>query len=346
MARYSALSDKNHDQLHSKLKQNATRTGILITNLGTPDAPTPAALRRYLAEFLADPRVVEIPRLLWLCILHGIILRIRPRKSAALYRQIWWEKGSPLLVISSRQREKLQQQLGDAAVVKLGMRYGNPAIATALREFQAEGIDRVVVLPLYPQYGGPTTGATFDAVAGELRRWRRVPQLHFINSYFDSPAYIDALGKSIATYIDSHGMPDRLLLSYHGMPKQFLLSGDPYYCHSLKTTRLLREQLGLDEDRVITCFQSRFGKAEWLQPYTDKTLETLAQDGVKSVAIACPAFSVDCLETLEEIAIQNREIFLDAGGSRYDYIPALNDGDDHIAALAALVKPFLPSHHA
>ena len=342
MARYTALTDGDHDQLHSKLKKTAATTGVLITNLGTPDEPTPAALRRYLAQFLADPRVVEIPRLLWLCILHGIILRIRPRKSAALYRQIWREEGSPLLVIGRQQRDKLQRQLGPAAAVKLGMRYGNPTIATALREFQAEGINRVVVLPLYPQYGGPTTGATFDAVADELKRWRRVPYLHFIRSYFDSTAYINALSDSIAAHIDHHGMPDRLLFSYHGMPKQFLLSGDPYYCHSLKTTRLVREKLGLDEDRVITCFQSRFGKAEWLQPYTDKTLEQLPAAGVKNVAIVCPAFSADCLETLEEIAMENRQIFLDAGGTHYAYIPALNDSTGHIAALADLIAPLLP----
>lgn len=341
MSRYTALHGSDTDQVHATVKAAAAKTGVLITNLGTPDAPTAPALRRYLAEFLADPRVVEIPRLIWLCILHGIILRLRPRKSAALYRKIWFEEGSPLLVISRRQRERLQRQLGSAAVVKLGMRYGSPSIAAALREFQTEGINNIAVLPLYPQYSGPTTGATFDAVAGELKRWRRVPQLHFISSYFDSPAYIEALSNSIATHIMQHGMPDRLLFSYHGMPKLFLTRGDPYHCQSLKTTRLVREKLQLEEDRVITCFQSRFGKAEWLQPYIDATLEELPRQGVKSVAVVCPAFSADCLETLEEIAMQSRETFLAAGGTEYHYIPALNDSDEHIAALAAMLQPCL-----
>lgn len=344
MSRFSA-KQSGLDDKHSSFKDNRDKTGILITNLGTPSAPTSKALRRYLREFLSDPRVVEIPRLIWLCILYGIILPLRPKKSAALYKSIWTERGSPLLSISRDQADKLQNSLGDQTVVKLGMRYGSPSIVNALREFQQMGITRIVVLPLYPQYGGPTTGSTFDAVAQELQRWRYVPELHFINHYYRTDAYIDALANSIAEQLDANSLPEKLLLSYHGMPKLFLENGDPYFCHSLKTTSLVREKLqqkfDFSDDQIISTFQSRFGKAEWLKPYTDATLEELATSGVKKVAIACPAFSVDCLETLEEIAVENRNIFIEAGGEQYQYIPALNDRDDHIHAMAQLINPYL-----
>lgn len=322
----------------------AAPVGVLLVNLGTPDAPTPKALRRYLAEFLSDGRVIEIPKLAWQLILHGIILRVRPKKSAAKYQSIWTDEGSPLLAISKRQTAALQQQLdatGTRVSVKLGMRYGNPSIPKALRELRDAGVRKIIVLPLYPQYAAATTGSTFDAVTRELQAWRFVPELHFLNNYCDSPAFITALANSIREDFARNGKPQKLLLSYHGTPKRNLDLGDPYYCFCQKTTRLLVENLGLSPDDYITSFQSRFGYAEWLQPYTDQTLEELAKNGVKDVAIASPAFSADCLETLEELAMENRETFLHAGGERYRYIAALNDRPDHIAALESLVKPLL-----
>jgi protoporphyrin/coproporphyrin ferrochelatase len=311
--------------------------GILVVNLGTPDAPTAPALRRYLAEFLADTRVIEIPKFIWMLILHGIILRVRPKKSAAKYQTIWTEEGSPLLAISKRQAAAIQTQLGDSVRVKLGMRYGNPSITKALREFQNEGVRKIIVLPLYPQYAAATTGSTFDAVTRELQNWRFVPELHFINNYCDHPLFIDALAASIQEDFTTHGKPEKLLLSYHGMPKRNLDLGDPYFCLCQKTTRLLAEKLGLNKEDYLTTFQSRFGYAEWLQPYTDKTLEDLAKSGVTNVAIVSPAFSADCLETLEELAVENHEVFMQAGGKSYRYIPALNDRKDHIQALVEII---------
>lgn len=316
-------------------------TGVLLVNLGTPDAPSAPALRRYLAEFLADTRVIEIPKIIWMFILHGIILRVRPKKSAAKYATIWTEEGSPLLAISKRQAAAIQAQLGHSASVKLGMRYGNPSIPKVLQEFQQEGVRKLIVLPLYPQYAAATTGSSFDAVTRELQKWRFVPELHFINNYCDAPPFIAALAASIQEDFDLHGKPEKLLLSYHGMPKRNLELGDPYFCLCQKTTRLVAEKLGLTKEDYITTFQSRFGYAEWLQPYTDATLTELAQSGIKNVAIISPAFSADCLETLEELAVENREIFLHAGGADYRYIPALNDRADHIAALVDLIKPQL-----
>jgi len=316
-------------------------TGVLLVNLGTPDAPTAPALRRYLGEFLADSRVIEIPKFIWWFILHGIILRVRPKKSAAKYKSVWTSKGSPLLVISQAQAAAVQASLSDTALVKLGMRYGNPSIEKALDEFQHAGVRKIIVLPLYPQYAAATTGSTFDAVTRELQKWRFVPELHFINNYCDHPPFIEALAKSVQENFDEYGKPEKLLLSYHGMPKRNLELGDPYFCFCQKTTRLLAEKLNLAKEDYITTFQSRFGYAEWLQPYTDKTLEELAQQGVKNIAIISPAFSADCLETLEELAMENREIFVHAGGTQYRYIPALNDRADHIAALTNIIQKHL-----
>lgn len=336
--KYSAET-ANADSLFHKAKP--ALTGVLLVNLGTPDAPTAPALRRYLAEFLADPRVIEIPKIIWSLILHGIILRVRPKKSAAKYQTVWTYEGSPLLAISKRQTGAIAAQLGDSVSVKLGMRYGNPSITKALREFQAEGVRKLIVFPLYPQYAAATTGSTFDAVTRELQKWRFVPELHFINNYCDNSLFIDALAKSIQEDFDQHGKPEKLLLSYHGMPKRNLDLGDPYYCLCQKTTRLVAEKLGLQKGEYISTFQSRFGYAEWLQPYTDATLEELAKTGTKNVAIVSPAFSADCLETLEELAVENREIFLHAGGTDYRYIPALNTREDHIAALTSVVSSHL-----
>ncbi len=340
MSQYRALNYDIDPIFHAANKPQP-KVGVLLANLGTPDAPTTPALRRYLAEFLADPRVIEIPRVIWLLILHGIILRVRPRKSAALYKSVWTSEGSPLLAISKQQQAAIQTELGDGYSVKLGMRYGNPSIASALRELQQEGVRKIIVLPLYPQYAGPTTGSTFDAVATELKNWRWVPELHFINNYCDYPPYVEALANSVREHIEQHGLPQKIIFSYHGMPKRYLTSGDPYFCLCQKTTRLVQEKLGLDKNICLTSFQSRFGREEWLKPYTDETLEQLPKDGIKNIAILSPAFSADCLETLEELAVENRHAFLEAGGEKYAYIAALNDRPDHIRALAALLK----QHH-
>ncbi|MDG4555138.1 MAG: ferrochelatase [Candidatus Competibacter sp.] len=317
-----------------------TCTGVLLTNLGTPDAPTPAALRRYLAEFLWDPRVVELPRPLWWLILHGIILRIRPARSARKYRTIWTEDGSPLLAIGRRQTAAvaaaLRQQCLGPVQVALGMRYGNPSIASALAGLRDTGARRLLVLPLYPQYSAATVASTFDAIAAELRRWRWLPDLRLITHYHDDPAYLDALAASIrAARAEWPG--ERLLFSFHGLPKRNLLAGDPYHCECHKTARLVAERLGLHEDRWAVAFQSRFGRAEWLRPYTSELLAAWARAGVKRADVVCPGFAADCLETLEEIALENREAFLSAGGEHYRYIPALNDAPAHIEALARLI---------
>jgi protoporphyrin/coproporphyrin ferrochelatase len=333
--KYSAAT-ANTDSLFHQVKP--VKTGVLLVNLGTPDAPTAPALRRYLAQFLADPRVIEIPKIIWNLVLHGIILRVRPKKSAAKYQTIWTPEGSPLLSISKRQANAIQMHLGDTATVKLGMRYGNPSITNALREFQAEGVRKIIVLPLYPQYAAATTGSTFDAVTHELQQWRFVPELHFINNYCDNALFIDALAASIQEDFEQHGKPEKLLLSYHGTPKRNLDLGDPYFCLCQKTTRLVAEKLGLNKAEYLTTFQSRFGYAEWLQPYTDATLESLAKSGTKHIAIVSPAFSADCLETLEELAVENRDVFLHAGGEQYRYIPALNTREDHIAALTNIIR--------
>lgn len=337
MARFSGLSKEMGHAARGKV-------GVLLLNLGTPDAPTASAVRRYLAEFLSDPRVVEIPKLLWMLILHGIVLRVRPAKSAALYQKVWTAAGSPLMDISLRQTAKLADKLtadGHQVSVHLAMRYGNPSVASTLQEMHKQGIDKLVVLPLYPQYAAPTTGSAFDAIAKELSQWRYLPSLHFINTYHDNPDFIAALVNSIRTDFDKHGKPQKLVLSYHGMPERNLHLGDPYYCFCMKTTRLVAEQLGLSKDEFAITFQSRFGKAKWLQPYTDATMAALPSQGVRDVAIVCPAFSADCLETLEEIVGENGHIFTHAGGEKFRYIPALNDNDDHIAMMANLVKPYL-----
>ncbi len=327
-ARFSALTENAHDTV-----KNAPTVGVLLTNLGTPDAPDAPALRQYLGEFLSDPRIVEIPRIIWKLILHGIILRTRPKRSAKLYQSVWTEQGSPLLVISQKQGDKVAARLKGKAVVALGMRYGNPSIASALRELQAAGVRKIVVLPMYPQYAASTVGSTFDAVSRELQHWRWVPELHFVSGYCESNAYTTALANSLKEHLAEHGAPQKWVFSYHGTPKFCLEKGDPYYCFCMKTTRLAAEKAGLNPEDCLTTFQSRFGKAEWLKPYTDKTLESLPAQGIKHIAILSPAFSADCLETLEELEVENRDVFNEAGGETYHYIAALNDRDDHIDAL-------------
>lgn len=339
MSRFSAITDNPHDnRFNSKI-------GILVTNLGSPDEPTPSALRRYLKEFLSDPRIVEIPRVIWMIILHGIILRVRPAKSAKNYASVWTDHGAPLLDITRKQVAKLEEKVSAAGFnnveIVMAMRYGNPSIESGLQQLRDKGITRILVLPLYPQYSSATTGSTFDAVSRVLTKWRWVPELHFLNGYHDSPLYIESLSNSVRENLEKFGEPQKLIFSYHGTPKLFLERGDPYYCFCMKTTRLVKERLGLSDDLVITTFQSRFGKAEWLKPYTDATLEAFPSQGIKNVAILSPAFSADCLETLEELEVENRDHFLESGGELYRYIPALNDRDDHIDALFSLIEPYL-----
>lgn len=323
----------------------AIGTGILLANLGTPDAPTTAALRRYLGEFLWDPRIVDLPRPLWWLILHGVILRFRPRRSAAAYKAVWTDEGSPLLRIAKRQAaglaRELEQRLAGPVTVELGMRYGNPSIASALERLRAANVRRVLVLPLYPQYSCSTTASTFDAVAAAVKAWRWVPELRFINQYHDETGYIEALVASIREAWAGREPPQKLVFSFHGTPKRFLTEGDPYYCHCHKTARLVAERLGLTAERWQLCFQSIFGREEWLKPYTIDSLRELAASGVRSVDVVCPGFSADCLETIEEIGVENRDAFLNAGGEQFHYIPALNERPDHIHALAALVQKHL-----
>ncbi len=315
--------------------------GVLLVNLGTPDAPTIPAVRRYLAEFLWDPRVVELPRPIWWLILHGVILRARPARSARAYQAVWTPEGSPLFVIAKRQAAAMQTAL-DArfpgpVLVTLGMRYGHPSIPSALAQLRAANARRILVLPLYPQYSATTTASTFDAVARELMTWRLLPELRFVNQYHDDRGYIDALAGSIRAYWAEHGEPERLLFSFHGIPQDYFLNGDPYHCQCQKTARLVVEQLHLPKERWLLSFQSRFGLQEWLRPYTDETLKAWATEGVKSVQVISPGFAADCLETIEEISVENRDYFLEAGGQSYGYIPCLNDAPEHIGGLADLV---------
>lgn len=319
----------------------AAPLGILLSNLGTPAAPTPAALRRYLKEFLWDPRVVELPRWLWWPILNGLVLRLRPARSAHAYGRIWTNEGSPLLVNSRRQQQALtaalRHRLGEGVEVALGMRYGSPSIAEALESLRVRGVRRLLVLPLYPQYSAATTASTFDRVTAVLGGWRYIPAVRVVNHYFDFPGYIGAAANSIQEHWDRCGRSQRLLFSFHGMPQTSVAAGDPYHEQCRRSAELIAAALGLTEGQWFTAFQSRFGYAEWLRPYTIDTLKEWGRGGVKSVDVACPGFAADCLETLEEIAMLNREAFLAAGGESYHYIPALNDRADHIRALADLV---------
>lgn len=320
----------------TNLSGQIARTGILLANLGSPDAPATAAVRRYLREFLWDRRVVEMPRPLWWLMLNGIILNTRPRRSAHAYKTVWTPEGAPLIAISRRQAaalESVMRQNNESVAVAVGMRYGNPSIRNGMEELRDKGCWRIVVLPMYPQYSAATTASTFDAVSGVLKTWRHVPELRFVRSFHDHPGYIAALAASVETAWRS-GEPDKLVMSFHGMPKRCIDLGDPYYDECAATARLLAAKLGLPDGRWIITFQSRFGRDEWLKPATDDTLRALARDGVKSVDVICPGFPADCLETLEEIAIQNRDFFLAAGGERYRYIPAMNDDPAFIDALA------------
>ncbi len=333
MPRYVGSADYRHGTAES--------LGVLIANLGTPEAPTTPAVRRYLAEFLWDPRIIELPRPLWWLILHGVILRIRPRRSAEAYEKVWTEAGSPLLVWSEKQRAGLQKELSSALPgpvrVALGMRYGEPSIATALESLREANVRRLLVLPLYPQYSATTTGSTFDALTEALRRWRWLPDLRLISDYHAEPGYIDALAASIREHWVAEGRGDHLVMSFHGLPRRYLEAGDPYHCYCHHTARLVAGALGLGDGEWSVSFQSRVGREEWLRPYTDEHLKGLAGRGVARVDVVCPGFSADCLETLEEIAQENAGYFTEAGGKSLSYIPALNARKDHVSFLTQLV---------
>ena len=334
--RYLAEPGFEHDRI--------PRIGVLLVNLGTPDAPTTAAVRRYLAEFLAEPRVVEIPAIAWRPILHGVVLRTRPSRSAAKYAAIWHKDGSPLLVHSQRQKVLLLGYLGqrlkkaglpsDLCPVELGMRYGNPSIASALERLRAASCERILVLPLYPQYAASTTGSAVDAIGAHFARVRRVPGLRLVESFHDDPGYIQALARNLNDDWVKNGRPDHLVLSFHGLPKRSLALGDPYHCHCHGTARLLAREAGLEPARWTLAFQSRFGRSQWLQPYTFDVLRDLARKGTRRVDVYCPGFAADCLETLEEIGLEGKRLFLGAGGQSLRVVPCLNEHPAWIGALA------------
>jgi ferrochelatase len=320
-------------------------TAVLLCNLGTPDEPTPEAVRRYLAEFLSDPRVVEIPRAAWLPLLHGVILPLRSRQSAAKYQTIWTPEGSPLKVWTERQAKRLQGWLGERGHhrvrVAYAMRYGNPSIARQLDALADAGATRILVLTAYPQYSGTTTASVIDAVMDWTRTRRHIPELRFVNRYHDDRGYVQALAQRIERHWHDHGRSDHLVMSFHGVPERTLHLGDPYHCECMKTGRLLAEWLDLSPDEFTLSFQSRFGKAKWLEPYTQPTVEGLARKGIKRVDVVCPGFIADCLETLEEIGVEVRDAFLANGGKEYRYIPCLNDETEWIAALGNITQQHL-----
>lgn len=324
---------------HPEVK--SPKVGVLLLNLGTPDATDYWSMRRYLSEFLSDRRVIEINPLLWQPILQGIILSVRPQKSGANYERIWDKEAgdSPLRVIAKRQRDKLQARLGDKAVVAIGMRYGNPSTEAGIKELQDAGCTRILLAPLYPQYSATTVGTANDKAFDVLKTRRWQPAIRTLPPYFETDIYVESLARSIADGVAALDFePDVVITSYHGMPVEYLTNGDPYHCQCFKTTRLVREHLGWSKERIMVTFQSRFGPSKWLQPYTDETLMALPKQGKKKVAICAPAFSVDCIETLEEIAITGHEQFEEAGGERYAYIPCLNDTDPGMDMLESVVR--------
>lgn len=337
MTKYLGTPDFHHDQ--------DTCTGILLVNLGTTAAPTRDAVRRYLGEFLWDPRVIEMPRPLWWLILHGVVLRFRPGRVARAYQSIWTDEGSPLLAISRRLTDALQQRLGQRTKLRtevaLAMRYGQPSIDAALQSLRERGMRRLLVVPMYPQYSATTTATVFDEVTNILRRWRWVPELRFIQHYHDHPMYITALADSVRAHWQQQAAPGKLLMSFHGIPKRYILAGDPYFCECQKTARLLADELQLSDEQWQVAFQSRVGREEWLKPYTDKTLVEWGKHKAPAVDVICPGFSVDCLETLEEMDQLNRKLFQAKGGGQYHYIPALNDSTAHLDMLTDLVETHL-----
>jgi len=333
------LSDPTGYQ-HGQPKQ----TAIVLVNLGTPDAPTPAALRRYLGEFLSDPRVVEIPKPLWWPILNGIILPVRSAKSAAKYASIWTPRGSPLQVGTADLTQAVGGELtarGHHVLVRYAMRYGKPSVASVLDELARQNVTRLLLVPLYPQYCAATTASTLDAVGAWMGRSRRLPELRVLNHFHDAAAYIDALAQKVQAYWAQHGRPDKLVMSFHGMPARTLKLGDPYHCECQQTGRLLAARLQLPPSAYVVTFQSRFGRQEWLQPYTEPTLRRLAQEGAGRVDVICPGFTVDCLETLEEIAVEGKQAFLSSGGKAFHYIDCLNAEPHWVRALTSLLETHL-----
>ena len=322
--------------------QNRQKTGVLICNLGTPETYKTKDVRRFLRQFLSDGRVIEIPKIIWWFILNGIILTLRPSKSAKLYKSVWTKEGSPLLVLSKKLTEKLKKSVGDSCEVELAMRYGNPSMESALMSLKNKNCRKLIVIPMFPQYSGTTTGSIFDEVARVLSKWRWVPSLSFVNSYHDQPEYINALADSLSNHIKNNS-PQKIIFTYHGIPKRNFDLGDPYQCYCQKTTRLVAEKLNLEDDTYITTFQSRFGPAEWLKPYTSDTMGELPLQEVKNVLVVAPAFSVDCLETIEEIDQENKEIFLKAGGEKFTYAPCLNDSSGQVNLLKAIIDKHLVS---
>ena len=319
--------------------------GVIFANLGTPEAPDAPAVRQFLAEFLHDHRVVELHRMIWCPILHGVVLRFRPRRSAKSYKKIWSPSGSPLLTIARRQTDLisnyLQQKFELPVYVELGMRYGNPSIVSALNNLAARGTEQILILPLYPQYSSSTTASIYDAVANVVKSWRNLPALHIVRDYHLNEGYLNALASSISEHWTKQGRAEKLLISFHGTPERYRQAGDPYADQCFATATALAEKLKLSQGDWQVTFQSRFGRAAWLQPYTDKSLVELANQGVRSVDVICPGFSADCLETLEEIKIENRDIFLAAGGKTFHYIPCLNDREDHVLALGSIAEKAL-----
>jgi ferrochelatase len=317
--------------------ENEQKKGVLIAYLGTPDSPDVLSVRRYLKEFLSDPRIIEVPKIIWWFVLNIFILNFRSFNSARLYKSIWTEGGSPLLVNCIKIKEKVQKSLPSNYQVALGMRYGNPSIKSALNELKEANCRDIEVITLFPHYSATTVGSIFDAVSTEIKSWRWVPSVKFLNSYHDNPLLIEILSKRIQKSFESQGKPDKLVFSYHSIPKKYFDSGDPYHCLCQKTSRLIAEKLSLDEKDYITAFQSRFGPSEWLKPYTSETMKSLPKEGIKSVQVVSPGFGVDNLETLQEIDIENKEYFEDAGGENFHYIPCLNDDDDHVEFLISLI---------
>lgn len=323
------------------------KIGVLLANLGTPDKPDSDSVRRYLGQFLHDWRVIEINRWLWCPLLHFIILRTRPSKVAKIYQSIWWEEGSPLLVISNRQAQKLQSELKKAVstnnmslpiTVEVGMSYGNPSIPHALEQLRKQNAQKIVILPMYPQYSGATSASVFDAVFKELKKWRWMPELRLIRDYYWHAGYIQSLVNSVKNAWQTRPQPEKLIISFHGTPQRFRDLGDPYYSQCKATAEQLTTHLSLRPDQWLLTFQSQFGNDPWIKPATDASLEKLAKEGIKSVDVICPGFSADCIETLEEIEEENREVFEHNGGKSFHYIAALNDNDDHIDALSHLVQ--------
>ncbi|WP_332419971.1 ferrochelatase [Vibrio metschnikovii] len=316
--------------------QTKKKLGVLLANLGTPDEPTPKAVKRFLSQFLHDHRVVDLTRWIWCPLLHGVILPLRSPRVAKLYQSVWMDEGSPLLVYSKRQQEKLQQRLDYP--VELGMTYGNPSLLSGVQALRDQGVEKIIVLPLYPQYSATTTAAVFDGLAKAMKTQRVIPEIDFITDYHDHPLYIRALADKVRSSWSEKGQGDVLICSYHGIPKRYADNGDIYPQHCQQTTHLLAQELGLSVQQVMMTYQSQFGKEEWLQPYTDKTMQALPSQGMKKIDILCPAFSVDCLETLEEISEENKHLFLEAGGEAFNYIACLNDSDLHIEMMVDLIQ--------